>query len=1143
MNHNFVHLHLHTEYSLLDGVGKIEEYILRAKALNMPAIAITDHGNMFGVYQFYKEAKKAGIKPILGIEIYVSEYDHLEKKGSNFHLVLLAKNLTGYKNLMKLTTLGYMEGFYYRPRVDKRQLKMHSEGLVALSACMKGEISSALLEGQEEKAYKLAEEYSQIFSSENFFIELQNAGLAEQPNLNLKLYTLAEKLSLQCVVTNDVHFTYKGEHTLQDIATCIQTGSKLSDKNRFKMDCPEIYLKSYDEMRDAFPEKHYQEALENSLKIAEMCNVELESGLPKFPSYIPENFSGNLDDFFTKLVNKYKSKRYSHLTPTIEERIQFELKTIIKMGFSGYFVVIWDLIAYAKSQNIMIGPGRGSAAGSIVSYILGITELDPMKYGLVFERFLNPERISMPDIDIDICQERRQELITYVTKKYGSSHVAQIITFGTLKARAAIRDVGRVMGVSLAKVDKITREFSTFQSIDDIVKSNALISNMIESDTEVKNLLFYAKKLEGKVRHASTHAAGVVISKNPLTDDVPLYSDSAASLVATQYQMKELEDIGLLKMDFLGLKNLTIIQRTLEYIQKYHHQNLILSDIPLDDDKTFEVFQRGDTVGIFQFESRGITKLTRDVSPTHFEEIIALLALYRPGPLGSGMVEDFIAGKHGKKLVEYPDASLEAILKETYGVILYQEQVMKIAHVMADYSLGEADLLRRAMGKKDTHLMESNKQKFVERAVEKGFDISVAEYVFTLIASFAGYGFNKSHSACYALIAYWTAYFKANYPLAFFASLMSSEKYDSEKLAHYIHNAQKNGIQALPPSIQESENNFTIKENSILFSLSAIKNIGEVLVEKLVSAREREENKRFQSINAFIFAAKRENINKKALEALIFAGALSEFGYTKASLFSSIDIMLDYAQKRIEYEDDFQLSLFGKKSTPYTLRIEQRPEMDAKELLKLEKEFLGLYFSGHPLDEYKLLIESMPTVKIHEIDKNALSSFQLFGTIHSLNTKVTKRGDVMCDFILEDFTGQIPVICFPKTFIRYSHILATGHHIFATGRIATDFFGGQENHKFILEEVMDSEAFFHSMNYTIFLLISQDEETVLKLKSILSKYRGNFPITLAIKENKQLLKLPKEYHISPTLECLEAITTLLGKNSIKIQEQKNKYLK
>ncbi|MCX5773505.1 MAG: DNA polymerase III subunit alpha [Fusobacteria bacterium] len=1137
MSNNFVHLHLHTEYSLLDGVGKIDEYITRAKELDMPAIAITDHGNMFGVYQLYQKAKKANIKPILGIEIYVSEHAHFDKKGENFHLILLAQNLEGYKNLMKLSSLAYTEGFYYRPRVDKEQLKQHSTGLIALSACMKGEIAQHLLSNQEDNAYKIAESYCDIFSKENFYIELQNAGLSEQPELNQKLFKLAESLSLECVVTNDVHFCFKGEHALQDIATCIQTGSKLSDKKRFKMDCPEIYLKSYSEMHEMFPQKHFERALSNTLKISNRCNVELEMGTPKFPSYSPVGFSGTLDEFFIKLVEKYKKKRYQNLTPIIESRILFEVNTIVKMGFSGYFVVIWDLIAYAKSQNIMIGPGRGSAAGSIVSYILGITEIDPISYDLVFERFLNPERISMPDIDIDICQERRQELIAYVAKKYGSTHVAQIITFGTLKARAAIRDVGRVMGISLSKIDKITREFSQFQTIDEVVKANPALSNTIETDSEVKELLYFAKKLEGKVRHASTHAAGVVISKNPLTDDVPLYSDNTNSIIATQYQMKELEDIGLLKIDFLGLKNLTIIQRTLEYIEKYYSNKIDLSSIPLDNAKTFSVFQQCDTVGIFQFESRGITKLTCDVSPTHFEDIIALLALYRPGPLGSGMVDDYIAGKHGKKIVEYPHASLEGILKETYGVILYQEQVMKIAHIMADYSLGEADLLRRAMGKKDVRLMEDNKQKFVERAIKKGVESSIAEYVFTLIASFAGYGFNKSHSACYALIAYWTAYFKANYPLAFFASLMSSEKYDSEKLAFYIRNAKKNGIETLPPSIQESENNFTIKSNSILFSLSAIKNIGEVFVEKLVVARNREEKSRFDSINSFIFAAKREGINKKALEALIFSGALSEFSYTKSSLFTHIDTMLEYAQKRIDYEDDFQLSLFGKKTTPYTLKIENLPEMDSTELLKLEKEFLGLFFSGHPLDEYKLLIESMPTVKIVDIDKNCLHNFQLFGTIHSLNTKVTKRGDVMCDFILEDFTGQIPVICFPRTFIRYSHVLATGNHIFITGKIATDYFGGKENHKFIIEEIIDSEAFFHSADHTLFLLLSQDDEKILALKEILSKHRGSFPVVLAIKETKQLIKLPKEYFMKPTRNCLESLYNLLGENNTKIQKR------
>ena len=730
MKETFTHLHLHTEYSLLDGVGKIDDYLKRAKELGMKSIAITDHGNMFGAIEMYKKAIKNGIKPIIGLEAYISEFEMERKDGRNFHLILLAKNEKGYKNLMKISSEAYIRGFYYKPRIDKEFLKLHSGGIVCLSACMQGEISRRIIDKESEvQIDEAVKRYIEIFGKEDFYIEIQGNGIEGQKELNQKLSEIAKKHGLKLAATNDTHYVNKGDHTLQDVMICIQTGAKLSDEKRMRIETEELYLKSREEMIESIGEE-YTEAVDNTAEIAGKCNLSIDFGTFKFPYFEVPTCVKTIEEFLRKLVYKGLEERYpSGLTETMVERVEYELSVIIKMGYAGYFVVVWDFINYAKLNRIPVGPGRGSAAGSIVAYALKITDLDPIKYNLIFERFLNPERISMPDIDIDICQERRQELIDYVSHKYGADKVAQIITFGTLKARAAIRDVGRVLDVPLSKIDKAAKLIPFNFSIDAALKNIPELYKLYTTDRDIENVINISARIENKVRHTSIHAAGIVITKDPLSETVPLYCDKD-NVISTQYQMKELEELGLLKMDFLGLRNLTNIQRAVDYIETDTGKKIVLHDIPLNNKEVYDMLSQGDSLGVFQLESHGIRRILTKLKPDRFEDIIALLALYRPGPLGSGMVDSFINCKNGREEIKYPHESLKDILKETYGVILYQEQVMKIANVMADYSLGEANFFRRAMGKKKIEIMDENREKFISRSVKNGYTEEKATEIF-----------------------------------------------------------------------------------------------------------------------------------------------------------------------------------------------------------------------------------------------------------------------------------------------------------------------------------------------------------------------------------------------------------------------------
>lgn len=1135
---NFVHLHLHTEYSLLDGVGKIDDYLGRAKELGMQAIAITDHGNLFGALEFYKKARKKGIKPIIGMEAYVCERGMEDKEGRNFHLILLARDNEGYRNLLKISSESFIRGFYYKPRVDKNFLKEHSEGLIALSACMQGEISRRILDMEsEDKISSAIDEYVDIFGKENFFIEVQANGIKEQFELNEKLYEIAKQNNLKLVATNDTHYVNEGEHTLQDILICVQTGAKLSDEKRMRIETEELFLKSREQVLGQLGEK-YLEAVDNTIIIAERCNVDIEFGHFKFPDYKIPTCVKTIEAFLRKLVYLGLSKRYPHgLTKSIVERVEYELGIIEKMGYAGYFVVVWDFIDFARRKNIPIGPGRGSAAGSLIAYALGITQLDPLKYNLIFERFLNPERISMPDIDIDICQERRQEVIDYVIEKYGADKVAQIITFGTMKARAAIRDVGRVLNTPLSKIDAVAKLVPFNATIKQTLEGVEEFRKQYLEDREIQKVIDISAKIENKVRHASVHAAGIVITKDPLTDTVPLYCDTKNKVVSTQYQMKELEDLGLLKMDFLGLRNLTNLQRTIDYIKEDLGEEIRLEDIPLNSKKVYELLSRGDTSGVFQMESVGIRKILVKLKPDKFEDIIALLALYRPGPLGSGMVDDFINGKNRITEIKYPHPSLEQTLKETYGVILYQEQVMKIANIMAGYSLGEADLLRRAMGKKNVQIMEENREKFITRSIENGYSEEKALEMFELIDKFAGYGFNKSHSAAYAFIAYWTAYFKAHYMKHYYAALMTSEMAHIEDIAYYVDDAKVHNLKLHLPDVNRATSKFIVDKDGIVFSLAAIKNVGEGVSEKILE--EYNENGEYKNLEDFVVRTKKYGLNKKALESLILAGALDGLPGNRRQKFESVDKIIDYANRKLKEDDIQQMNLFGEaKSSLGVFTLPQVTEYSLDELLSKEKEYLGFYFSAHPLDSYRRLIKVFRLSPINEIkEEKTTQILKTCGILRDVKKIVTKNsGQIMGVFELEDYYDKISCVLFPKDYERYTHILLEGKPVYIEGSIQIDYFKGTENKKLIVRKLKFLDDIVREKNLKLYILmVEEDREKFSRLKEILNKSVGETPVFFAIKDKNHKEIKKSKYNITPDKIFLDEIVELMGEERVTIK--------
>ena len=1039
MKSEFVHLHNHSDYSLLDGAQKIDQLVNTIDDLNMDSVALTEHGNMFSVLPYYKEAKKAGIKPIIGCEIYVAVGSRFEKKTQaeggwgNNHLILLAQNYTGYRNLMKLVTAGYLEGFYYRPRIDIDLLKKYNEGLICMSACLKGVVPEKMLRGDYKGARKEALLFSEIFQ-DRYYLEIQNHGIPEEEANIRNMKKLSQDLSLPLVCTNDAHYAKKEHWEAHDIHICLGTGKERSDPNRLRYATPEFYFKSQDEMYALF--KDFPEAIENTRKIADSIDITLplgESHLPNFP--IPKNSKTDDPDLYLQSITKQGAEeRYGEITPVVKKRMDHELNVIKNMGFAGYFLITADFVKYAKKSDIPVGPGRGSAAGSLVSYALGITSIDPLKHNLLFERFLNPDRISMPDIDIDFCIERRGEVINYIKDQYGENSVTQIITFGKMKAKQAVRDVGRVMGYSFSEVDKIAKTIPNELNItlDKALEKSAEFKKM--SEGEFKELVDHSKVLEGMHRHASIHAAGVVIAPGDLTDFIPLYKSSTDD-ITSQYDMKGLEDLGLLKMDFLGLRNLTVIDKALNLINS-KNDNIDIDALSLDDPQVYKLFSKGHTIGVFQFESSGMREFLKKLEPTVLEDLIAMNALYRPGPMQN--IDRFISRKHGKKEIVYPHKILEPILKETYGIIVYQEQVMQIANEIAGFTLAEADIMRRAMGKKIKSLMEELSVKFLSGADKKGIKKDKAEEIFSLIEKFAQYGFNKSHSTAYAYIAYQTAWLKVHYPAEFMSANLTSEMGNMDRVVILINECKKMGIEVKPPDINVSFEDFRpINNSGISYGLNAIKNVGAKALETIIE--ERNKNGEYSTIFDLCSRIDQQKVNKRVLESLIISGSMDSFNGNRAQNFAAVDDAIKYGQRMQSETNRDQVDLFGGKDEQDSLikipSLQMISDWTEKESLAKELEVLGIYVSGHPLLEHSEDLEEFSTIVFEEgqnISKNDVI------TIGGMITKVVKRFDrrnrEMAFFEMDCLGGSAEIVTFSDCYASYGSLVEEGSVVFVRGK-------------------------------------------------------------------------------------------------------------
>ncbi len=1028
---NFTHLHVHTEYSLLDGAARINDLLDTAKNFGMTSLAITDHGTMYGVIDFYKAAVKRGIKPIIGCEVYVapqSRFDREEIDGVKyFHLILLAENNTGYKNLIKLASRAATEGFYYRPRVDKEILREYHDGIIALSACVAGEIPRAILNKDFSRAKEIILEYAEIFGRDNFFLEIQNHGLDEEAKVRYALKNFSAELNIPLVATNDSHYVRRADSEFHELLLCMQTGKTIHDEHRMKFSSDDYFLKSAEEMRELFFDT--PEACDNTLKIAERCNVTIEFGkfqMPEFP--LP---AGKTDaEYLRELCNKKIRNRYPNITDEIKTRLDYELKVIHNMGYDGYFLIVYDFINFARQNKIPIGPGRGSAAGSLVAYVLEITELDPLKYNLLFERFLNPERVTLPDIDVDICYIRRDEVISYVKDRYGADKVSQIATFGTMAAKAAIRDVARVLEMTYVESSRLVKMIPNVLniSIDAALKKSNELRDEYDNNPESKKIIDFARKLEGLPRHLSVHAAGVVISKVPLDEIVPLQISNGA--LVTQYDKDKIEELGLLKMDFLGLRTLTIMAETVKNIKSSHGVELELSKIPLRDKKTAEMLSSGKTGAVFQMESAGMTAMVKELRPEGFEDLIPTVALYRPGPLGSGMVEDFIAGKHGRKKPQYLHQKLEPILKETFGLILYQEQVMQIVQTLAGFTLGQADLLRRAMSKKKAEILLAQKENFLQGCELNGVEKSLAEKIFELLSHFADYGFNKSHSVAYGLLAWQTAYLKAHYPAEYMAAMMSGTP-DADKVASYIELSRRMGIKVLAPDINFSDGHFTVERGAIRFGLSAIKTVGDNAVTNILNERV---FGKFKSLTDFCGRLDVKAVPRRSLEKLIKCGAFDSLDRRRTALLVSLDSVMMAGVKRQQERKSGAINLFGADELHETnAELPDVKERSPKEILAWEKETLGFYISGHPLETFRDKLSKLKSSK--DLDKFLGKRVKVGGIITEVRQITTKKGDSMAFFTLEDFDGMIKVILFPNVFYKNSNVAQVEEVVVVEGRV------------------------------------------------------------------------------------------------------------
>ncbi len=1143
---DFVHLHVHTQYSLLDGAIRIDDLLRRAAEFDMQAVTVTDHGTLFGAVEFFVKAKAAGIKPIIGCEIYVaprtrSDKTPLDNKELS-HLILLVKNEEGYRNLCKLATAAQFEGFYYKPRIDKKILKECSQGLIGLTACLHGEIPRRILQGRIEQAEEVAHGYRDIFGENNFFLEVQNNGIEEQERVNQALLDISQRLSIPLVASNDCHYLNKEDVRAHDVLLCIQTGKTIHDKERLKFRTDQLYFKSKAEMYAAF--KDYPGALSNTVDIAGRCNIDFDFKTYHFPRFADESELSS-DELFTRKVRQGFERRMLRLkekNPQIDEalyrdRLEYEISVIHDMGFSGYFLIVADFIRYAKENNVPVGPGRGSAAGSLVAYSLGITDLDPIVHGLIFERFLNPARKSMPDIDVDFCIDGREDVYKYVVDKYGGGdYVAQIITFGKLKTRAVIRDVGRAMDIPLAEVDAIAKMVPDILniSLDEALEREPRLVDLTRQKPEIDELIKICRVLEGLPRHASTHAAGVVIADEPLVNYMPLYRGKKGEVV-TQYDMKIVEKIGLVKFDFLGLRNLTVIANTISLIAGQGHTPPDLDNIELTDADTYRLLSAGDTTGVFQLESSGMKDLLVRLKPETFDDVIALVALYRPGPMESGMIDDYVACKHGRKKVEYLLPQLEPILKETYGVIVYQEQVMKIANDLANYSMAEADDLRKAMGKKIQEIMAEHRERFVNGAAENAIGAEQAAPIFSLMEKFGGYGFNKSHSAAYALIAYQTAYLKTHFPVEFMASLLTSEMHSTDGVVKYIAECRSHGIAVLPPDINYSDKAFTVYGDKIRFGLVAVKNVGEAAIEAIIEVLGDE---KFASLFGFCERVDLKKVNKRVIESLIKCGAFDSTGANRSQMMAALEDALDYGQRVQKELLDPQIGLFDGTVNPQVINAPTLPDIEEwseKQRLAFEKESLGFYVSGHPLKRYEDLIDKFTNanaVSIKELNNGG--AVRIGGLIRSTKIIKTKRGDLMAFVAIEDLHGAVEATVFSRVYARVSDLLVEDNSVFIQGQVQKD----EQSVKILAEKVvaMDKaeETWTASIHFNV-EISRTDRDELEKLNGILKKHPGACRAYLHLRspdKTDSIIALPTTMKLKAGGALTREVNELLGYNAV-----------
>ncbi len=1143
---DFVHLHVHTQYSLLDGAIRIDDLLQRAAQFGMHSVATTDHGTMFGAVEFYEKATKAGIKPIIGIETYVAPRTRFDKTPIDnrdlCHLILLAENQEGYRNLCKLASVAQLEGFYYKPRIDKQILREHSKGLIAMTACLHGEIPRRIQDSKMEIADAAAREYLEIFGENRFYLEVQNNGIEIQDRVNEALLDMSQRLSIPLVASNDCHYLDRDDVRAHDVLLCIQTGKTIHDTNRLQFRTDQLYLKSKEEMYASF--SSYPDAISNTVDIARRCNLEFDFKTYHFPQFdtgseqtADELFEQNVRQGFVSILERVKNMNPQFDEAVYRDRLDYEISIIKEMGFSGYFLIVADFIRYAKESGVPVGPGRGSAAGSLVAYSLGITDLDPIYHGLIFERFLNPARKSMPDIDVDFCIDGREDIYKYVVDKYGGGdYVAQIITFGKLKTRAVIRDVGRALDIPLREVDAIAKMVPDVLniSLDGALKQEPRLTELVEKDPKVAELIRICRVLEGLPRHASTHAAGVVISDRPLIEYLPLYKGKKGEVV-TQFDMKIVEKIGLVKFDFLGLRNLTVIAKTLGLIARQGKTPPDLAKIELTDSATYRLLSAGDTTGVFQLESSGMKDLLVRLKPECFDDITALVALYRPGPMESGMIDDYVARKHGRKAVEYMVPELEPILRETYGVIVYQEQVMKIAADLANYSMAEADDLRKAMGKKIVEILARHRQRFVEGAVANKIPQQKAKKLFDLIEKFGGYGFNKSHSAAYALIAYQTAFLKAHFPVEIMASLLTSEMHSSDGVVKFIAECRHHDIPILPPDINTSDTQFTVDGSRIRFGLVAVKNVGESAIESIIASRT---DQPFESLFDFCERVDLKKVNKRVIESLIKCGAFDSTGAKRSRMTAALESALEYGQRVQKERNDPQMGLFDLADNQPSINAPVLPEIgewDGKQFLAFEKEALGFYLSGHPLTRYEEVLDKFTNanaISIKELQDGGV--IRIGGLVRSTKNIKTKKGELMAFVTIEDMHGAVEVIVFSRVFSDVRDLLVEDRPVLVQGQVQKD----EKSVKILADMVIPidkaEETWAASVHFNL-ELSRTDREGLENLHAILKRHPGMCPAFLHLRSpgnTDSIIALPDGFKLKAGAVLTREVNGFLGYHAV-----------